>query len=92
MSSAPQGNQSQTFVDWRTMRLWQIQPLRDVLVILSVLGLLYLGWRLSIVTVPILLAGALAYLFEPLVKRMTAGGVCGVGRRRWRSFWGCWCW
>lgn len=74
MASAPQGNQSQTFVDWRTMRLWQIQPLRDVLVILSVLGLLYLGWRLSIVTVPILLAGALAYLFEPLVKRMTAGG------------------
>lgn len=61
--------------DWSSLRLWQIQPLRDVLFILAVLGLLYLGYLLSIVTVPILLAGTLAYIFEPLVKRMTSRGL-----------------
>jgi predicted PurR-regulated permease PerM len=35
---------------------------------------------LSIVTVPILLALALAYLFEPLVRRMTDGGRIGRAR------------
>jgi predicted PurR-regulated permease PerM len=60
--------------DWRTLHLWQIQPLRDTLIILAVLAVLYLGWVLSVVTVPLLLAMALAYLFEPLVKRLTALG------------------
>ncbi len=63
--------------DWRTLHLWQIQPVRDVLVLLLVVGLLWLGRALSLVTVPILLAMGLAYLFEPLVKRVT--------RRRWVS-------
>lgn len=62
------------------MHLWQIQPLRDVLVLLSILGIVYLGYILSIVTVPILLALMLAYLFEPLVARMTSDG--RVGRAR----------
>jgi hypothetical protein len=62
------------------MHLWQIQPLRDLLVFAGIFGLLYLGYVLSIVTVPILLALALAYLFEPLVRRMTASG--RVGRAR----------
>ncbi len=54
--------------DWRTMHLWQFQPLRDILVFLAVVGLLWLGYKLSVVTVPILLALALAYLFEPVVR------------------------
>ncbi len=58
-------------IDWRRTHLWQIQPVRDVLLILGVFGLLYLGDRLSVVTVPMLLALALAYLFEPVVRRMT---------------------
>ena len=53
--------------DWRSMHLWQIQPVRDVLVIVMVLGLVYLGATLSIVTVPLLLALAIAYLVEPVV-------------------------
>lgn len=57
--------------DWRALHVWQIQPVRDVLLIAAVIGLLYLGYRLSLVTVPILLALLLAYLFEPLVKRLT---------------------
>ena len=56
--------------DWPRLHLWQIQPLRDALILLAVIGLLYLGSVLSIVTVPLLLALLLAYLFEPLVRRM----------------------
>jgi predicted PurR-regulated permease PerM len=55
---------------WWALHLWQIQPIRDVLVVAAVVGLIYLGYRLSLVTVPILLAMLLAYLFEPLVRRM----------------------
>lgn len=51
--------------------LWEIQPIRDGLVIASVFGLLYVGSLLSTVTVPLLLAMLLAYLFEPVVRRMT---------------------
>ncbi|MBX3380979.1 MAG: AI-2E family transporter [Phycisphaeraceae bacterium] len=54
-------------IDWKTMRLWQIQPVRDVLLVLVIVGLVYLGYMASLVTVPILLAILLAYLFEPLV-------------------------
>jgi len=63
--------------DWKHMRLWQIQPIRDALIIFGVLGVLYLGYELSIVTVPILIALLLAYLFEPLVAKAT--------RRKWLS-------
>lgn len=59
--------------DWHTRHLWHIQPVRDLLVLAAVFGLVYLGHRLSVVTVPMLLALALAYLFEPLVKRVTTG-------------------
>jgi predicted PurR-regulated permease PerM len=58
---------------WWTQHLWQIQPLRDVLVLLSVFGVLWLGYRLSVVTVPILLAMLLAYLVEPVVRWLTRG-------------------
>ena len=60
-------------IDWRTLHLWHIQPLRDVALIIAVLALLYLGYVLRTVTVPILLAMLLAYLFEPLVRWMTRG-------------------
>lgn len=55
-------------IDWRTLRLWQIQPLRDLAVLVAIVGVLYLGKLLSVVTVPILLAMLLAYLFEPVVR------------------------
>jgi predicted PurR-regulated permease PerM len=56
--------------DWHTRHLWQIQPVRDLLVIAGLVGLVYLGYRLSLVTVPLLLALGLAYLFEPVVRAM----------------------
>ncbi len=56
---------------WRELHLWQIQPIRDVLVIAAVVLILRLGYVLSLVTVPMLLALLLAYLFEPVILRMT---------------------
>jgi predicted PurR-regulated permease PerM len=59
---------------WWGMHLWQIQPVRDLLVIAAIACLVYLGHALSLVTVPMLLALLLAYLFEPLVRMMTRRG------------------
>lgn len=57
--------------DWARLHLWQVQPIRDVLVVFVVIGLLWLGHRISIVTVPVLLAILLAYLFEPVIRWLT---------------------
>lgn len=57
--------------DWRRVHLWHIQPVRDALVVLMVLGIFQLGYILRGVTVPLLLAVLLAYLFEPVVSRLT---------------------
>lgn len=55
---------------WFTRHLWQIQPIRDVLVFAAIFGVLYLGYVLRTVTVPLLLALLLAYLLEPVVQRL----------------------
>lgn len=54
-------------IGWRDLHLWEIQPVRDVLLGLAVLGLFVLGEMTSVVTVPLLLAILLAYLFEPAI-------------------------
>lgn len=59
--------------DWRSLHLWQIQGVRDILGVAAICGVLWLGYKLSVVTVPILLALLLAYLFEPLVRWATRG-------------------
>jgi predicted PurR-regulated permease PerM len=60
--------------DWHRLHLWQIQPLRDLLVLAGIIGLVYLGFLTRVVTIPFLLAAALAYLFEPAVRRITTRG------------------
>lgn len=60
--------------EWARLHVWQIQPIRDLLFIALLLGVVWLGYRLSIVTVPMLLALLLAYLFEPLIAWLTRGG------------------
>lgn len=55
---------------WSTIRLWEIQWVRDLLVLAAIFGLFYLGYALRTVTVPMLLALLLAYLCEPLVVRL----------------------
>jgi predicted PurR-regulated permease PerM len=62
--------------DPRTAHLWHLQPVRDILVIAIVAGTIYAGYAMRTVTVPLLVALALAYLVEPVVARMT----------RWRGF------
>ena len=53
---------------FRRLHLWQIQGIRDVILGAVVLAVVYLGYALSSVTVPLLLGLLFAYLFEPLVQ------------------------
>jgi len=73
MSEPDYGSESRqdTLRDLANRHIWQIQPIRDLLVIVAVLLLLWLGAKLSVVTVPLLLAMLIAYLVEPLVQRAT---------------------
>lgn len=56
------------------LHLWQFQAIRDVLLILSIIGIIWAGYAMRSVTVPLLVALALAYLFEPLVARLNRRG------------------
>ncbi len=56
---------------WADRHLWQIQPVRDVCLLVGVVLLLMLGYLLRPVTVPLLIALGLAYLFEPVIGRLT---------------------
>ena len=52
---------------WASLHLWHMQPVRDVLVGLGVFAIFLIGQKISVVTVPLLLAILLAYLFEPVI-------------------------
>lgn len=56
---------------WYRLHLWQIQGVRDILLLLAVWALLIIGQAFSVVTVPMLLGLGLAYLFEPVVSSLT---------------------
>jgi predicted PurR-regulated permease PerM len=51
------------------LHIWQIQAVRDVLVVAAAVVLFWAGYALRAVTVPLLVALLLAYLFEPLIRR-----------------------
>jgi predicted PurR-regulated permease PerM len=70
-----QAPQSPAALDLRTAHLWHLQPVRDVLVITIVVLTIYAGYAMRTVTVPLLVAFALAYLVEPVVARLA----------RWRN-------
>jgi predicted PurR-regulated permease PerM len=53
---------------WAKLHLWHIQWVRDLIVIGVVVGIVYVGYVIRMVSIPLLLALALAYLFEPLVR------------------------
>ncbi len=69
--------------------LWQIQPLRDLTWILILVLLFWLGYAMREVTVPLLVAILLTYLFAPVVsllerrfrfpRPLAAGAILGVG-------------
>lgn len=60
---------------WAHLHLWQMQPVRDVLLILIAIGLFAIAQKISIVTVPLMLAMLLAYLLEPVIRWLIARGV-----------------
>lgn len=59
-------------VDLRTAHLWHLQPVRDALVIAAVCLTIYAGYAMRTVTVPLLIAVALAYLVDPVVTRLAS--------------------
>ena len=69
--------------------LWQIQPLRDAAWLFLAILHFWLGYALRSVTVPLLVALLLAYLFEPLIclmqhrlrfpRPLAVGAVLAVG-------------
>lgn len=67
MATPKRTDESQPVPRWASLHLWQMQPVRDVLVGLGVFALIIVGQRTSVVTVPLLLALLLAYLFEPVI-------------------------
>jgi predicted PurR-regulated permease PerM len=50
------------------LHLWEFQAVRDLVTIALVVGLFVLGYQMRAVTVPLLVALALAYLIEPVVE------------------------
>ena len=61
---------------FRRLHLWQIQGVRDIVFGLGILGVFWLGYKLSAVTVPLLIGLLLAYLFEPLVRWLSRHSWC----------------
>ena len=66
-TAADDDGKSPRAIGWRDLHLWEIQPVRDVLLGLAIVGLFLLGEATSVVTVPLLLAVLFAYLFEPVI-------------------------
>lgn len=72
------------------LHIWQFQSVRDVLLIVAIAALIWLGYLMRAVTIPLLVALLLAYLFEPIVSRLVShpkinrpvavgGLLCSVG-------------
>lgn len=78
-SSPPPVRQTPALADrprWASLHLWQIQWVRDLLVIAAIIAVVYVGYLIRVVTVPLLLGLLLAYLFEPLVRWLRTRRVC----------------
>ncbi len=54
--------------DLTRTHIWQVQAFRDLLIVAVIVTVIWAGYALRFVTVPLLLAFALAYLVEPLVR------------------------
>ncbi|MFO0873762.1 MAG: AI-2E family transporter [Phycisphaerales bacterium] len=56
---------------WARLHLWEIQFVRDGLVVAAAIGIVWMGYAMRSVTTPLLVALGLAYLFEPVVAWAT---------------------
>ncbi len=66
--------------DITKLHLWQIQWVRDLILILCVIGGVWLGYAMRNITVPLLVALLLAYLFEPLISMLADNPKFPLGR------------
>jgi predicted PurR-regulated permease PerM len=74
--------------DWTRRHLWHIQPVRDLLLVGIVVAIVWAGYALRYITIPLIVALGLAYLVEPLVRWVSSrfrigraavvGGVTGA--------------
>ena len=60
-------NDTKSSPAWASLHLWHMQPVRDVLLGLGIFAIFLIGQKISVVTVPLLVAILLAYLFEPVI-------------------------
>jgi predicted PurR-regulated permease PerM len=74
--------QPRSGIDWRRLHLWEIQLVRDLALLGLIVGVVYIGYVVRVVTVPLLLALLLAYLFEPLVRWLR---MRRLASRRWAA-------
>jgi len=66
--------------DIATMHLWQIQWVRDLILILAIICSVWLGYAMRDITIPLLVAMLLAYLFEPLISYLANHPKFPLGR------------
>lgn len=70
-SKGESANTSTGAIPPERLHLWQIQAVRDVLVIIVAVLIVWAGYAMRTVTVPLLVALLLAYLFEPLIAKLS---------------------
>jgi predicted PurR-regulated permease PerM len=66
--------------DITKLHLWQIQWVRDLILILFVICAVWLGYAMRNITIPLLVALLLAYLFEPLISSLADNPKFPLGR------------
>jgi predicted PurR-regulated permease PerM len=66
--------------DITKLHLWQIQWVRDLLLLIIVICAIWLGYAMRDITIPLLVALLLAYLFEPLISALADNPKFPLGR------------
>jgi predicted PurR-regulated permease PerM len=66
--------------DITKLHLWQIQWVRDLFLIVAIIAGIWLGYAMRDITIPLLVALLLAYLFEPLISYLSNHPKFPLGR------------
>ncbi|HIC61434.1 MAG TPA: AI-2E family transporter [Marine Group III euryarchaeote] len=66
--------------DITKLHLWQIQWVRDLFLFVAVIAGIWLGYAMRDITIPLLVALLLAYLFEPLISYLSNHPQFPMGR------------
>lgn len=66
--------------DLTKLHLWQIQWVRDLFLLLLIVSGIWLGYAMRDITIPLLVALLLAYLFEPMISCLANHSAFPLGR------------